>query len=92
MEYRNIPISIPIPKNRERKNMTTKQRIEDFIKHYRNLNPYWKNLLKSSYDYYKNQQMKYLIELSNHPYPYELESLNRTTNRSDIITTQRTYP
>ena len=91
MEYRNIPISIPIPKNRERKNMTTKQRIKDFIKHYRSLNPYWKNLLKSSYDYYKTKQMKYLIELSNHPYPYELESLNRTTNRSDITITQRTY-
>ena len=76
----------------EREKMTAKQRIEDFIKQYRNLNPYWKNLLKSSYDYYKNQQMKYLIELSNHPYPYELESLNRTTNRSDITITQRTYP
>ena len=76
----------------EREKMRTKQRIEDFIKQYRNLDPYWKNLLKSSYDYYKNQQMKYLIELSNHPYPYELESLNRTTNRSDINTPQRTYP
>ena len=76
----------------EREKMTAKQRIEDFIKQYRNLNPYWKNLLKSSYDYYKNKQIKYLIELSNHPYPNERILLNNTTIKSDIITTQRTYP
>ena len=72
--------------------MRTKQRIEDFIKQYRNLNPYWKNLLQPIYDYYKTKQMKYLIELSNHPYPNERILLNNTTNRSDINTPQRTYP
>ena len=74
--------------------MKTIQRIKEFLHQYRTLNPYMKDLLQSSYDYYQKELIKHYLRLSTHPYPNEMtdenKDINRYIHKQDLTTLQRT--
>jgi len=47
------------------------QRIQTFLQDYNLLNPYLKNLLKGSKEYYQKELIKEYIKVSRHPYQNE---------------------
>jgi hypothetical protein len=52
------------------------QRIQNFVKDYKTLDPYFKNLTKDSYDHYQLELMNQYIHLSKHPLPQEYLNSN----------------
>ena len=47
------------------------QRIQTFLQDYNLLNPYLKNLLKGSKEYYQKELIQEYLKVSKHPYPNE---------------------
>jgi len=47
------------------------QRIQTFLQDYNLLNPYLKNLLKGSKEYYQKELIKEYLKVSRHLYPNE---------------------
>ena len=47
------------------------QRIQTFLQDYNLLNPYLKNLLKDSKEYYQKELIKEFIKVARHSYPNE---------------------
>ena len=47
------------------------QRIQNFLRDYKTLNPYLKSLVKDSQEDYQKELIKEYIKVSRHPYPNE---------------------
>ena len=47
------------------------QRVKNFIDDYKTLDPYFKHLIKDSYEHYKKELNNHYLMLSKHPYPQE---------------------
>lgn len=70
------------------------KRIQEFLHSYRQLNPYMRDLLQSSYDYYQNELIQHYLRLSRHPYANEItdedKHINSCIHKQDLTTLQRT--
>jgi len=55
----------------ELQDMNRIQRIQTFLQDYNLLNPYLKNLLKGSKEYYQKELIQEYLKVSRHPYPSE---------------------
>ena len=47
------------------------QRIQNYLEHYKSLDPYPKDLTKESHLYYQLELMNEYLRVSRHPYPTE---------------------
>ena len=55
----------------ELQDMNRIQRIQTFLQDYNLLNPYLKNLLEGSKEYYQKELIQEYLKVSKHPYPNE---------------------
>ena len=61
------------------------EKIKDYLKQYKTLDPYLKNLLSGTYEYYEKKLLKQYLLYGKHPYPEEYRNYQSNINKGNVV-------